>query len=116
MTAPPSASSTLPGSGSAAAARARGAPACGLFGNPTEAHVPTGRSQNLAVTLGALSTVAPSGAEPQRQDSPVGDAAGADAHAPPSPADEQIPDAPLQKAEVAPEHEALIRRIFTRDE
>jgi hypothetical protein len=115
-TQPPSASSNLPGSGSAATAGARGAPAGGLFGSPTEAHLPIGRSQNVAVSLGALSTVAPSGAEPQRQDFPVGDAAGADAHAPASPADEQIPDAPLQKAEVAPEHEALIRRIFTRDE
>jgi hypothetical protein len=35
--------------------------------------------------------------------------------APPSLSDEQIPDAPLQKVDVAPEHETLVRRIFTRE-
>jgi hypothetical protein len=40
----------------------------------------------------------------------------AGANSAPALVDEQAPDAPLQKAEVSPEHEALVRRIFTRDE
>lgn len=114
---PPSASSKLPGTGSAATAGARGGAAGELFGNQSEARGGTGQPQNLPVALGAFSTIAPSRVEPQHQAPPVGDAAGASAtHAPPPLPDEQIPDAPLQKAEVAPEHETLIRRIFTRDE
>ena len=115
-TQPRSASSNLPGTGSAAAAGTRGAHAGGLFGSAADAPAPTGGSQNLPVALGALSTLAPGGMEPRPQDAPRSDGAAANAHAPAAPADEQIADAPLQKAEVAPEHEALIRRIFTRDE
>jgi hypothetical protein len=56
--------------------------------------------------------------ESQRQAPPISTGAAniASHNVLPPLAEEQTPDAALQKAEVAPEHEALVRQIFTRDE
>jgi len=116
---PPSRSANMPGAGSAASPGARGGePTSGLFGSGPNARPVGSESPELPIKLGALSTVAPSQGEPQRQVPPVGDSTDGTVsqHRSAGLADEQIADAPLQKPEVAPEHEALVRRIFTRDE
>lgn len=117
---PPSASSDAPGAGSGAGAGARTGQASGgeLFAGESGVRRDGTGSQSLSIKLGAFATIAPSQVEPQRQAPPVGDLmSGRAAHnAPAAVGDEQIPDAALQKADVAPEHEALVRRIFTRDE
>ena len=119
VTQPPGASGVLPGTGSAAAPGARAAQATKeLYGTETGARLAGSESQNLAIKLGTFAAMAPSEIEPQRHAPPVSDlTVGPAGHGDPAPlAEEQIPDAPLQKADVAPEHEALVRRIFTRDE
>jgi hypothetical protein len=116
---PPSPLNHMPGSGSGATAGAgAGQSPTELFGTQASNHLLGSGSQNLSIKLGAFSGMAPSQVEPQRQAPPVGDltVSGAAHSVPPPLPDEQIPDAPLQKADVAPQHEALVRRIFTRDE
>jgi len=117
---PPSPSANLPGAGSAAAAGARGGEApTQLFGNAVGARMVGNESRDLPLKLGAFASVAPSQVEPQRNTPPSNEpvtVGSAGANSAPALVDEQAPDAPLQKAEVSPEHEALVRRIFTRDE
>ena len=116
---PPSPLDHMPGGGSGATAGARAGQApTELFGNQAGSRLLGSESQNLSIKLGAFSGMAPSQVEPQRQAPPVNDltVSGATHNVPPPLPDEQIPDAPLQKADVAPQHEALVRRIFTRDE
>jgi hypothetical protein len=77
------------------------------------------QAQALPIKLGAFTTMAPSQVEPQRPAPPLSTLTGASATHADSTAqlsDAQVPDAPLHKTDVAPEHEAIIRRIFTRDE
>ncbi len=115
---PSSAGENAPGVGSAATAGAHPGQAAGeLFGNESGARLGGIGSESLSIKLGAFTAMAPSQVEPQRQMPPAGNlpVGRADRSAAP-PADEQIADAPLQKADIAPEHEALVRRIFTRDE
>lgn len=77
------------------------------------------RKQALSIKLGAFAALAPSQVEPQRQVPPVGavtTVASPGGSPPAELTDAQVPDAPLHKADVGPEHEAVVRRIFTRDE
>jgi len=89
-----------------------------LFGSAADARKVGAGSQNVSIRLGAFAALAPSQVEPQRRQPPTGEPvpSGASAASQPPLADEQVADAPLQKAEVAPQHEAVVRRIFTRDE
>lgn len=80
---------------------------------------PSGKpSQNLALKLSAFSSAAqsPSDTQPQKNVATSLPMAGGGGRTATAMSDEQVADAPVQKAEVAPEHEALVRRIFTRDE
>ena len=105
------------GTGSVAnAGQQSGEPAAELFGEAAAARMGGRESQKLPLKLGAFSAMAPNQVEPQRQAPPVGAVPfEAAPQAPPSLSEEQVPDAALQKADVAPEHEALVRRIFTRE-
>lgn len=116
---PPSAADAVPGAGAAATAGLRTGPAPGeLFASQSGAPLGGNGSQSVSIKLGTFTSAAPSQAEPQRQAPLVGDptVGRASGNASPAPSDEQIPDAVLQKGDIAPEHEALVRRIFTRDE
>jgi hypothetical protein len=91
----------------------------GLFDGQPVPNQASGNPQALAVKLGAHTALAPSQHEPQRQ-SPRVDAQGQRAvpanDASHALVDEHLPVAALQKPNVAAEHEAIVRRIFTRDE
>ena len=107
-----------PGPGAPSAGSGSTGSAGTLLGQAAVDRAATG-TQSLSIKLGAQTALAPSQHEPQRQSPPVGAPAAA---APPQNgqapalADEQLPVAALQKADVAAEHEAIVRRIFTRDE
>jgi hypothetical protein len=106
-------------SGASAASTDTGAEArSGLFRGHASARAGNNGEHALALKLGALQGAAPSQSEPQRGSPPVsGEARGIPA--PPGGmmfAEQQVPDAPLHKAVVSPEHEVIVRRIFTRDE
>lgn len=76
-------------------------------------------SQDLPLKLNAFSSAAqsPSDTQPQQRDVPSSiPMAGSGAQTATAESVEQVPDAPVQKTDVAPEHEALVRRIFSRDE
>ena len=75
-------------------------------------------SQDLALKLNAFSSAAqsPSDTQPQRDAPSSIPMMGGGGRAATAESEEQVPDAPVQKADVAPEHEALVRRIFSRDE
>ena len=115
----PSGSANLPGGGSASNPGARGASSSSeLFGHAAAAPMAGSDAPNLGIKLSAFGALSPGQAQPQHETPPTGGAAvGAASRGGSQPVtDEQVPDAPLQKAEVAPEHEAVVRRIFTRDE
>lgn len=115
--APPDAQASIPGTGSAANPGANaGQAATALFSKEGSSGTGERESPSLPLKLGAFAAMQPSQVEPQRHLPPnsVPFTAG-DRGAPPPLSDEQIPDAPLQKADVAPEHEAVVRRIFTRE-
>ena len=106
-----------PGGGAAAAGGAPGAEATGLFAAQASGEAPSGSPHPMPVPLGAFSTLASTRSDPQRPDPSGGAIPGATAsHRPATLPEEQIPDAPLQKADIAPEHEPLIRRIFTPEQ
>jgi hypothetical protein len=116
---PPRSAGSEPGGGSTAASGAReGGEPEQLFGSLASARPANGGTQNVSIKLGTFTALAPSQVEPQRHMPPIAQPVlGPAGQTAPQPlADEQVADAPLQKAEVAPEHEALVRRIFTRDE
>jgi hypothetical protein len=71
----------------------------------------------MPIKLGAFAAAAPQHGEPQRRDAPVGHAVMTSAGRGPAPdlAVAQAPDAALQKIDLAPEHESIVRRIFTRE-
>jgi len=117
-TQPPSDSASFPLSGSAATAGAHTSGSAELFGGAIGASPLASGTQKVSIKLGALGAASPSQMEPQRQEPPIAPGAAnfASRSAIPALANEQTPDAALQKAEVAPEHEALVRQIFTRDE
>jgi hypothetical protein len=113
------ASNQLPGGGSASNPGALGgSSSTELFGNAPGARMAGSEAPNLGIKLSAFGALNAGQAEPQHDTPPPGSAGvGLPGHASsPALTDEQVPDAPLQKAEVAPEHEAVVRRIFTRDE
>jgi hypothetical protein len=78
----------------------------------------SGAAKPMAIKLGAFAAAAPQQAEPQRRRGPPvavsATSAGGNTRLPDIAA-EQAPDAALQKLDVAPEHEAFVRRIFTRE-
>jgi hypothetical protein len=115
-TSPPSGKSgSRPGAGSGAG---KEAPKEGseLFGEQMVARAAGNESQRMAIKLGAFTAMAPNNTEPQ-QPPPPGQmpVAAAGHNQPPALSEEQIPDAPQQKVDVAPEHETVVRRIFTRE-
>jgi hypothetical protein len=113
---PANAAGSQRGSGSAAAGGSPGTGDAGLFAaQPSTEALPDG-THPLPVALGAFSTLASSRSDPQRPDPAGGAVPQASSRAPLPLAAEQIPDAPLQKVDLAPEHEPLIRRIFTPNE
>lgn len=114
---PSGSSGSMPGTGAAAnSGNLAGQTTAELFSAQAGVRVGGRESQRLAIKLGALTAMAPNQLEPQRQSPPVGELpVSAPRNAPPALSDEQIPDAPLQKADVAPEHETLVRRVFTRE-
>ncbi|MBX3023405.1 hypothetical protein KF840_00705 [bacterium] len=72
----------------------------------------------MAIKIAAISGVSPSQTEPQRRHQGVTTSAAANASrtAPlPDLASEQLADATMQQLEVGPEHEAIVRRLFTRE-
>jgi hypothetical protein len=116
---PAGASAHLPGSGSASNPGVLGGQSSTeLFGSAPGAHMGGSEAASLGIKLSAFGGVSPDQTEPQRQSPPVGLPAVGTASRTGSQqfTDEQVPDAPLQKAEIAPQHEALVRRIFSHDE
>jgi hypothetical protein len=113
----PDAQAAIPGSGSAANPGGQVGPASTeLFSKERNPGMPVRESLTMPLKLGAFAAMQPSQVEPQRQ--PPANSlpfASGGVGAPARLAEEQIPDAPLQKADVAPEHEAVVRRIFTRE-
>jgi hypothetical protein len=91
----------------------------GLFTGHAPARAASNGEHALALKLGGLQGVAPSQSEPQRGSPPPlpGEARGIAApRGDMMLSEQQVPDAPLHKAVVSPEHEVIVRRIFTRDE
>jgi len=89
-----------------------------LFANaPGSAAAPPNAAKPMAIKLNTFAAAAPQQAEPQRPAGAVASAttSGLDSGSAPDLALAQAPDAALQKPEVAPEHEAFVRRIFTRE-
>ena len=84
---------------------------------PADGAVTEGAASPMAIKLGAFAAAAPHQAEPQRRTGPVPSTAmRGDGDAPvPDLALAQAPDAALHKLDVAPEHESIVRRIFTRE-
>jgi hypothetical protein len=89
----------------------------GLYASEPTAVGVTGESRALPIKLGAFATLASNQQEPQRPGAvpEVGRPAPHDSSSVPL-TDDQMPDAALQKADIAPQHEAAVLRIFTRDE
>lgn len=90
-----------------------------LFGGQPAAHPVGSGSHSLSVKLGAHTALSPSQHEPQRQSPPLTEMASASAPANRQAqqlVDEHLPIAALHKPDIAAEHEAVVRRIFTRDE
>ena len=87
----------------------------GAAGSPQQA---TGKAQPMAIKLTTITGVSPSQTEPQRpnEDVPAASANASRATGPlPSLADEQLADVTMQQLDVGPEHEGIVRRIFTRE-
>lgn len=76
-----------------------------------------GKTAPMAIKLSAVTGVSPSQAEPQRRNDVPAAAANASRTSGPLPAlaDDQLADATVQPLDVGPEHEGIIRRIFTRE-
>jgi hypothetical protein len=113
----PDAQASIPDAGSAASPGGQAGQAVTELFSKDGGLGMTGReSPSMPLKLGAFAAMQPSQVEPQRQPptNPLAFSSGG-LGAPPPLSDEQIPDAPLQKADVAPEHEAVVRRIFTRE-
>ncbi|MGH7786792.1 MAG: hypothetical protein ACRERC_07990, partial [Candidatus Binatia bacterium] len=105
--------------GPSAGGAGAGVSAAGLFGaQPAPAPRAGEGAEPMPLKLNTFASVAPSHQAPQRDAPPVaGQVAAARGPSGTAPlAEEQVPDAALQKADVAPEHEAIVQRIFTRDE
>jgi hypothetical protein len=93
--------------------------AAGLLGAAAapRARADDGSSAPMAIKLSAITGVSPRQTEPQRRsDAP---AVTADANRtggpPPALTEEQLADATVRPLNIGPEHEGLIRRIFTRE-
>jgi len=90
----------------------------GVLGAPGSPQQATDKAQPMAIKLTAITGVSPSQTEPQRpnQDVPAASANASRATGPlPSLADEQLADVTMQQLDVSPEHEGIVRRIFTRE-
>ncbi|MDX2169926.1 MAG: hypothetical protein SF182_22845 [Deltaproteobacteria bacterium] len=100
----------------------KGAGLGGAAGNlfteaPRAAAAGGAEAKPMPIKLGAFAAAAPQRAEPQRRNGPVSQVAmtSAGRAAAPDLALAQAPDAALQKLDLAPEHESIVRRIFTRE-
>ena len=113
---PANAAGSQRGTGSATAGGSPGSGDAGLFTAQASTDAPRDGAHPLPVALGAFSTLASSRSDPQRPEPVSGTVPRVASRAPLPLAQEQIPDAPLQKVDLAPEHEPLIRRIFTPNE
>jgi hypothetical protein len=115
-TSPPSGrSGSMPGAGAGAGKESAQA-GSELFGEQMVARAAGNESQRMAIKLGAFAATAPNNSEPQPPPPPGQLPVAAAGHnPPPALSEEQIPDAPQQKVDVAPEHETVVRRIFTRE-
>ena len=89
----------------------------GVLGNSSAPHGEGGKAAPVAVKLGAITGMSPSQTEPQRRGDLPATATNASPAGGPQPAlaEEQLADATVRPLDVGPEHEAIIRRIFTRE-
>ncbi len=106
-----------PQPGGSLAAREGSGRAGGLLGErPASTRAP-GQGRTFPLKLSASSAAAPTRFEPQRgrssDEAPSAEIADA-VPATPSLGERDVPDAPLHRAEISPEHEAVVRRIFNR--
>lgn len=89
-----------------------------LFAEAPQAGADGGaEAKPMPIKLGAFAAAAQQHGEPQRRDGPISQAVMTSAGRGPA-ADlalAQAPDAALQKLDLAPEHESIVRRIFTRE-
>jgi hypothetical protein len=107
-----------PGTGASASAGAQSGDATAqLFSQAAAMRMIGEDSQRLAIKLGAFAALAPNQVEPQQRRPPPGTVPldALPGKRPATLSEEQVPDAPLQKADVAPQHETVVRRIFTRE-
>lgn len=89
----------------------------GVLGTSPSAPDGGGKAAPMGIKLSAVSGVAPSQTEPQRRNDVPAAGANASHTGGPLPAlsEEQLADATVRPLDVGPEHEAIIRRIFTRE-
>lgn len=114
--APPAAAGAQEPHGSGRGGAASGA-SNGLLGGATAPRTDGSDAAPVGIQLRAITGVSPDQAEPQRRPNVPAVAANASRPARPLPdlADEQLADATVRPLAVGPEHEAIIRRIFTRE-
>lgn len=92
--------------------------AAGVLGAASAPRMEANRNAPMALHLNAISGGAPSQSEPQRRSAGVPTSttdAGRSTGSLPDLASEQLADATMQPLEIGPEHEAIIRRLFTRE-
>ena len=89
----------------------------GVLGSSAAPRGEGGQAAPVAIKLSAITGMSPSQTEPQqRGDLPAAATNASRAGGPlPALADEQLADATVRPLDVGPEHEAIIRRIFTRE-
>lgn len=104
--------------GSLAARESGGGRAGALLGERTAGTGAAAQGRTFPLKLSASSAVVPTRFEPQRGRSSGEAPSGGIADAPPqtpSLGERDVPDAPLHRAEISAEHEAVVRRIFNRE-
>jgi hypothetical protein len=93
--------------------------ATGVFGAAGSQRLEADAATAVALKLTAISGVAPSQSEPQRRGAANSTAAASTAtraqHPLPDLAGEQIADVAMQPPQIGPEHEAVVRRLFSRE-
>lgn len=108
----------LSSGGSAAARQTTGTSGQGLLAEPQPSQRLSGELRKFALKLTAFSSVESSQSEPQPKPKrgEVSDV-GTPASDPSAPqlSERDVPDDPLHRAEIAPEHEAIVRSVFQRE-
>lgn len=89
----------------------------GVLGTSPASREGSGKAAPMGIKLSAVTGMSPSQAEPQRRNDVPAASTNASRAGGPPPAlsDEQLADATVRPLDVGPEHEAIIRRIFTRE-